>query len=198
MADFSPKALRLILDCEGLNQPGKWPGGASGVTIGIGYDLGYVTVDQYESDWGERLQDESRERLKDAVGLRAIRAKNRAADLVDIRIRRAPSEEIFKERTIPLYTERTRQAFPGFEDLPIDVQGALVSLVYNRGASMVDDSPLDRRREMRAVRDAVAAGDLQEIADQLRAMKRLWVGKGLDGLLARRDAEAALVESAIA
>ena len=43
----------------------------------------------------------------------------------------------------------------------------------------------------------MAAGDLQEIADQIRAMKRLWVGKGVDGLLKRRDAEADLVESSI-
>ena len=198
MPDFSPKALKLILDFEGLNQPGKWPGGSSGVTIGIGYDLGYVTVDQYESDWGERLGEEVRGRLKDAVGLRAVRAKNRTPDLADIRIRRAPSEEVFTQRTIPLYTVRASQAFPGFEGLPDDVQGALVSLVYNRGASMVDDSPEDRRREMRAIRDAVATKDLQEIADQLRAMKRLWIGKGLDGLLTRRDAEAELVESALA
>jgi GH24 family phage-related lysozyme (muramidase) len=55
----------------------------------------------------------------------------------------------------------------------------------------------DSRREMRAVRDAVANGDLQEIANQLRSMKRIWEGKGLDGLLRRRDAEADLVESAI-
>jgi GH24 family phage-related lysozyme (muramidase) len=55
----------------------------------------------------------------------------------------------------------------------------------------------DRRKEMRAVRDAVANQDLQEIADQIRAMKRLWEGKGLDGLLKRRDAEADLVESTI-
>ena len=96
-----------------------------------------------------------------------------------------------------MYTLRASQAFPEFEKLPLDVQGALVSLVYNRGTSMVDDSPEDRRREMRAIRDAVAESDLQEIADELRVMKRLWVGKGLDGLLKRRDAEAELVESAI-
>jgi len=30
MEGFSPKALRLILDFEGLNQPGKWPGGTAG------------------------------------------------------------------------------------------------------------------------------------------------------------------------
>jgi GH24 family phage-related lysozyme (muramidase) len=50
---------------------------------------------------------------------------------------------------------------------------------------------------MRAVRDAVAEGNLQEIADQIRSMKRLWEGKNLGGLLKRRDAEADLVESAI-
>ena len=198
MPDFSGKALRLILEFEGLNQPGNWPGGASGVTIGFGYDLGYVSVDQFESDWGERLRPKVRDRLKKVAGLRAMRAKNRAAELGDIRIRRKASEEVFRQRTIPLYTLRAAQAFPGFEELPLDVQGALVSLVYNRGASMVDDSPEDRRREMRAIRDAVRRADLQEIADQLRAMKRLWLGKGLDGLLRRRDAEAALVESAIA
>lgn len=197
MAEFSKKALNLILEYEGLNQPSKWPGGQSGITIGIGYDLGYLTVDQFESDWGEHLPPETRKRLKAVVGLRAIRAKNRAPVLADIRIKRTNAEEVFKYKTIPLYTLRASQAFPEFEKLPLDVQGALVSLVYNRGTSMVDDSPEDRRREMRAIRDAVAESDLQEIADELRAMKRLWVGKGLDGLLKRRDAEAELVESAI-
>jgi GH24 family phage-related lysozyme (muramidase) len=55
-----------------------------------------------------------------------------------------------------------------------------------------------RRAEMRAVRDAVAVQDLAEIAAQLRAMKRLWEGQGLDGLLRRREAEAQLVESCLA
>ena len=77
--------------------------------------------------------------------------------------------------------------------MPPDAQGALVSLVFNRGPGMDGD----RRREMRAVRDAVARKDLREIAGQIRAMKRLWEGQGLDGLLRRRDAEADLVESAI-
>lgn len=198
MSEFSRKALNLILGHEGLNQPGKWPGGQSGITIGIGYDLGYVTVDQFESDWDDYLVEATRERLKAAVGLRAIRARNRAPELSDIRIRRADAEAVFNDRTLPLYTLRASQAFPGLEELPLDAQGALVSLVYNRGTSMVDDSPEDRRREMRAIRDAVKEGDLEEIAEQLRAMKRLWIGKGLDGLLARRDAEAGLVESTIA
>ena len=191
------KALRLILDAEGMNQPGAWPGGASGITIGIGYDLGYVTVDQFESDWGEFLAAAVRGRLKAVVGFVGLKAKNRAASCADIKVRRADAEEIFRKRMIPRYEFLAMQAFPGLDGLPPEVQGALVSLVYNRGASMVDKPGEDRRREMRAIRDAVEEEDLQEIADQLRSMKRLWVGKGLDGLLARREAEARLVESAI-
>jgi GH24 family phage-related lysozyme (muramidase) len=100
---------------------------------------------------------------------------------------------VFKARTLPLHSRRTEQAFPGVEQLPADAQGALVSLVFNRGPGMEGD----RRREMRAVRDAVAQKDLREIARQIRAMKRIWKGQGLDGLLKRRDAEADLVESCI-
>jgi hypothetical protein len=51
---------------------------------------------------------------------------------------------------------------------------------------------------MRAIRDLVPQANLAGIAAELRSMQRLWVGKGVDGLLRRREAEAALVESCIA
>lgn len=194
---FSKKALRLILDAEGLDQPGKWPGGDSGVTIGIGYDLGYVTEDQFESDWAPYLTVAHREQLKTCIGLRGIKAKNRAPTFADIKIARKAADEVFRERSLPLYQLRAAQAFRGLDKLPLDAQGAIVSLVYNRGTSMVDKPGEDRRKEMRAIRDAVATKDLREISKQLRSMKRLWAGKGLGGLLKRRDAEADLVESCI-
>lgn len=194
---ISAAARKLILDAEGLSAKPDWPGGQSGVTIGFGYDLGYVTVDQFESDWGEALPAPAMARLKDVVGLRVLRAKNRVAGLADIRITRAQAEQIFTLRTLPLYEFRTAQAFPGVDKLPENARGALVSLVYNRGTSMTDNSPEDRRREMRAIRGAVTTGDLKEIATQLRAMKRLWLGKKLDGLITRREQEAKLVESCV-
>lgn len=187
------EALALILDAEGLDQPSQWPGGASGITIGVGYDLGFVTSEQFEEDWSAHLESDQIGRLKDVIGLSGDAARQRAGEFRDIKIVRADAEEVFKERTLPLYSQRTEDAFPGVDQLPANAQGALVSLVFNRGGAMDGD----RRREMRAIRDAVAAGDLQEIANQLRAMKRLWEGKGLDGLLKRRDAEADLVESSI-
>ena len=61
---FSNKALKLIIDFEGINQPGKWPGAQSGITLGYGYDLGYVTVDDFESDWDECFTDEQFGRLR--------------------------------------------------------------------------------------------------------------------------------------
>ena len=187
------EALALILDAEGLDQPSQWPGGASGITIGVGYDLGFATADQFEEDWSPFLSTDEIERLKDVIGLSGDKASQRASEFRDIKIKRADAEQVFKERTLPLYSQRTEAAFPGVDQLPAAAQGALVSLVFNRGAGMNGDS----RREMRAVRDAVAEGNLQEIADQIRSMKRLWEGKNLGGLLKRRDAEADLVESAI-
>ena len=195
---ISKTARDLILETEGFSSKPDWPGGQSGVTIGFGYDLGYVTVDQFESDWGERIKPDARERLKAVVGLRGQRARNRIGELSGLRVSRSAAMAVFDSRTLPLYELRTAQAFPGVEALPEDARGALVSLVYNRGTSMLDSSPDDRRREMRAIRDAVAAGDLAAIAAQLRAMKRLWEGKGLGGLIARREEEAQLVESALA
>jgi GH24 family phage-related lysozyme (muramidase) len=53
----------------------------------------------------------------------------------------------------------------------------------------------DKRKEMRAIRELVKKKDYRGIAKELRAMKRIWEGKGANGLLRRRDAEAALVES---
>jgi len=195
---ISDTARALILEMEGFSTKPDWPGGQSGVTIGFGYDLGYVTVDQFESDWGELVRPDVIQRLKAVIGLRALRARNRIGDLSDIRISRKAADQVFGARTLPLYELRTAQAFPGAEALPEDARGALVSLVYNRGTSMVDNSPEDRRREMRAIREAVAKGDLAEIAAQLRSMKRLWEGQRLGGLIARREEEAQLVESAVA
>lgn len=194
LAPLTDRSRTLILEAEGLNQPGKWPGGASGITIGVGYDLGQVKVDQFVADWGDVLPAAQLERLKTAVGLAGEKAKAAAPALADILVGKDVALKVFLARSAPEYQKKTEGAFPGLDKLPPDAQGALVSLVYNRGTKMDGD----RRTEMRAIRDAVAKGDLKEIAAQLRAMKRLWEGQGLPGLLKRRDAEAALVESCIA
>lgn len=194
---LSDKAVALILESEGLDQPGQWPGGASGVTIGIGYDLGY---EDFAKDWKGVLDAQTFNALLPAVGKKGEEAHSMSFGLRCIRIGRPIAQKVFAESTIPKFEKQTEDAFPGMNVLPADAEGALVSLVYNRGPSTAGD----RRIEMKRIHDLIANFDgsnlkgLQDaIADQFRAMKRLWVGKGLDGLLARRDAEANLVENAV-
>jgi len=198
MSELSPKGLKLILDYEvgggekyylsALKSP-TWPGGESGVTIGIGYDLGYTPRERFNNDW-RALPDDHRDRLAATIGVRGVRAMERARQVRDIVIPWAMAFEVFQRRTLPFWILQTAGAFPGVDGLPWDAQGALVSLVFNRGPLLLGG----RRREMLAIRDLVVQRDLPGIAKQLRAMKRLWHGKGLDGLLARREAEAVLVE----
>jgi GH24 family phage-related lysozyme (muramidase) len=74
--------------------------------------------------------------------------------------------------------------------------GVLVSLVYNRGTSMTDTSGVPgSRKEMRDIRDAVAAGRITDVPAALRAMKRLWP-EG-NGLRDRREREAKLFEEGL-
>jgi GH24 family phage-related lysozyme (muramidase) len=194
MEPLSEKAKNLIFQFEGIDQPSDWPGGDSGITIGLGYDLGYESAGDFQNDWQPLLSAGDFTTLTQVIGLKGAQAQAKASGLKTIKIKSSDSQQVFLERSVPKYQKLTQQAFPGVDDLPADAQGALFSLVYNRGTSMNGDS----RAEMRAIRDLVPKGDLQGIADQLRAMKRLWEGKGLDGLLKRRDAEADLVESCIA
>ncbi|HEY6140232.1 MAG TPA: hypothetical protein VI670_20960 [Thermoanaerobaculia bacterium] len=194
MEPLTEKAKNLIFQYEGIDQPSDWPGGDSGITIGLGYDLGYESAGDFQNDWAPLLSAGDFTTLTQVVGLKGTEAKAKAPSLKTIKIKSSDAESVFLERSVPKYQKLTQQAFPGVDDLPADAQGALFSLVYNRGTSMNGDS----RAEMRAIRDLVPKGDLQGIADQIRAMKRLWEGKGLDGLLKRRDAEADLVESCIA
>jgi GH24 family phage-related lysozyme (muramidase) len=194
---MSERALRLIVDFEGLNQPGKWPGGASGITLGYGYDLGHVSSAQFRDDWVGSFAVNQSQRLARCIGCTGSTARQLASSVADIRCSAADARRVLVSASLPVYIQRTRTAFPGFDVLPLDVQGALVSLVYNRGTRMTDSPGTDNRREMRAIRDLVANGLVVGIAEQLRSMKRLWAGQGMDGLLRRREAEAQLVESAI-
>lgn len=169
-----------------------WPGAHSGVTIGIGYDLGMTGPTIIDDDWRGRIPDTDLERLKVASGVTGTAARDLLPRLDDITIPYEAAEEVFLTESMPTYAQRTRRAFPGVEDLPPDAQAALLSLVYNRGGSMTGS----RRREMAAIRDLVPSGDLDAIAEQLLAMRRLWNENTLPGLHRRREDEAELVAGA--
>lgn len=200
VTQLSDKALKLILDYEvggGESYYNKelkhpcYPGGASGVTIGVGYDLGYNTSEQFTSDWKELLSSSDFGRLAKCLGSKGAIARDLVSSVRDIVVPWAGALTIFKQNTIPRFMKETLKAFPGADQLQPDAFGALVSLVFNRGAAVTGSN----RTEMMNIRNLIGSKDYLAIGNQILDMKHIWVGKGLDGLLKRRDEESALVKS---
>jgi len=205
---LNKKSLDLILEFEvggGENYYNKflkspvWPGEQSGVTIGVGYDLGYVNKAEFSEDWKD-LSKEIFDRLYKVVGIKGYNAKNLIRGLKDITIPWDLALKVFNNKTVTKFYNLTRQTFPNFDNLPEDAKGGLVSLVFNRGNALEGD----RRREMKLIRDGmklVSTFDqkaLTFIANQIRNMKRIWIGGSIEkGMSRRRDAEAKLIEDSL-
>jgi GH24 family phage-related lysozyme (muramidase) len=192
------EAIEFIIDEEGMDQPWKFPGGDSGVTLGHGYDLGGGTESKAEmvNDWKRWLSGNELDRLSIAIGKTGDAARALCPQFSDIKITVEAADEVFFRSTVPKYYQKMLSAFPNADKLPGSAQGALLSLVFNRGTSLKGE----RRQEMLAINELLAGDppyDLEKIAAELRAMKRIWEGKGLNGLITRREREARLVESAI-
>ena len=205
---LSKKSLDLILEFEvggGENYYNKflknptWPEGQSGVTIGIGYDLGYVNKAEFSEDWKD-LPKETFDRLYKVVGIKGYNAKNLIRGLRDITIPWDLALKVFNNKTVTKFWNLTKETFPNFDNLPEDAKGGLVSLVFNRGNALEGD----RRREMKLIRDGmklVSTFDqkaLTFIANQIRSMKRIWIGGSIEkGMSRRRDSEANLIENSL-
>lgn len=196
-------ARSLIVACEVTSevnyrsrlQSPIWPGGESGVTIGIGYDLGYTTASSFRSDWGHLLPKRSVERLAKCCGLTGNSA---AQHIKELRIHTIGWSEanIQFDAYLPNVVGQTEDTFLNCEDLRPDSFGALVSLIYNRGASLSRRS--ERRREMREIYDLMLQRDFNAIPAKIRKMKRLWENDPqARGLLTRRDLEALLFEQGL-
>jgi hypothetical protein len=205
---LNKKSLDLILEFEvggGENYYNKflknpaWPEGQSGVTIGVGYDLGYVNKAEFSQDWKD-LPKETFDRLYKVVGIKGYNAKNLIRGLKDISIPWDLSLKVFNNKTVTKFYNLTKQTFPNFDNLPEDAKGGLVSLVFNRGSALEGD----RRREMKLIRDGMKITNtfdqkaLTFIANQIRSMKRIWIGGSIEkGMSRRRDAEAKLIEESL-
>ncbi len=170
-----------------------WPEGESGVTIGVGYDLGYQSKSQIEKDWRGQIPDADLEDLLAVTGLKKQAARARINSLRHISIPIEAAQKVFLTATLPNWAKITAKTYPGVEKLPADAQAMLLSLVFNRGPSL---SNKNSRKEMRAIKPLVALGDRAGIAAQIRSMKRIWEGRRLGGLLKRRDKEAEMIENA--
>lgn len=159
----------------------------SGVTIGIGYDLGQQPKPVIRSDWAEHPQVSLLPRASGVHGSRAISLTQELQSVV------TPYElayDVFADTSVVEYYRIALRAFGSeFNNLHPNARGALVSVVYNRGGNT--NCNTDSRREMcNIARIGVPNHDYVYIAGEIRSMKRLWSDKGLRD---RRDQEAELV-----
>lgn len=197
---ISDDALKLIVLFEVTSealytqryQKPVWPGGESGVTIGIGYDLGYVTPEWFQEDWKGHLSPALIARLTPCCLKRGAAAKALTPRLKDVRVPWQVAYPQFKGVLIPRYTGLTVSKLPSAaKSLHPDCLGALVSLVYNRGAPFRSEKP--RFRQMKRIRQHLEQDELCQVPGEYLDMRALWAGKPkMKGLVTRRELEAAL------
>jgi GH24 family phage-related lysozyme (muramidase) len=187
----------LILEFETGGQSGydphpEWPGGASGITVGVGYDCGYYSGSVIDSDW-KALEQKSRVRLERVSGQTGQRARGTLPTVRDIYVEWQIATDVFDNVDVAREFANAKRAMPGFEDLRPNTQAAMISLGFNRGWSMIGPN----RIEMRDIRDGgVPPRDYERIAIDLRKMERVWRGTSIErGMTRRREAEAKLVET---
>jgi len=175
-----------------------FPGGESGITIGVGFDLRHTTKAAFQSLWGPHLSAPVMKTLLQDVGRQGAKVRAEELKAQGVEIPFSAAWAVFIEKSLPDYYQRTETIYPSLGKLPGTCQAVLVSLVYNRGNSLAGAS----RGEMRVIQDILAEAAqshnpmaskseiLASIADQLISMQRLWPKQS--GLVRRRKKEARL------
>lgn len=164
------------------------PGGASGPTVGIGFDLGTQTPAEIRAAWASSPYVDALASGSGVVGPDACNAWR--AQHQGIRIPYDDAIRTFTAHDWPRYSAMAARAYRnGWAGLTYPHQAALTSNGYNRGFSFLGS----RRTEMREVRDTcVPSNNAPCTAGQLRASCRVWDSQPdiRKGLCARRHAEA--------
>jgi hypothetical protein len=198
LRDVIEKAKAFLLKAEALPPHPYWPGGSSGITIGVGWDVGYHTAETIPETWGE-LGTETIARLQRAAGKKGTAADRVLPEVRSLNIPRGIAVDVLERSLRDEYYPLVSRLFPGLDRLPTEAQVVFLSVVFNRGPSMGHDpdwktaKEVDRRWEMRRMRADVERGDIFGIYAHLGTMKRLWEQAGPRGLPIRRRDEQALI-----
>lgn len=179
----------------------KWPhfpGYASGITIGVGYDLRFNPKEDFIDAWGDYLPINYINELEKDIGKKGTKDRARELKEMGISIPFKYAWPVFVNNILPEYYNRTESIYPLLKDLPDLCRSVLVSLVFNRGTKLSGST----RREMKNIRDILSLVDIENITknesknillsveDEILSMKRLWAPQS--GLIKRRQSEANL------
>lgn len=189
--NISSLAVKSIIgwECGGeaeYNPNPEWPGEESGITIGIGYDLGQTPANEITKAWGPHVSADDLEVLVGLSGKTGAAAQTLLPHVRHLLFLWEAASAVFADSTLPTHYARTLRVYPQAETLHGHCCGALVSLVFNRGPSITGD----RRAEMAEIKKLLIANDLVAIPAQFEAMQRLWPDSR--GLRRRRREEAEL------
>jgi len=172
-----------------------WRTTSSGVTVLIGYDVGQYSKERIYNDLNGLIKDEDIKLLQSVAGMKGSNAYYNGLPKVKYKLKFTWDEalNVFKKRTLPSFTKDTANAFAlSYDRLHPHSNGALTSIVYNRGSSMSGDS----RKEMRWIKYNISVNKEDRVPSDIKSMKRLW-GPSLKGLWLRRDAEAKLFQEGL-
>ena len=175
---------------EGHNGKPYWPGGASGVTLDPGIDLGHAKPEFVRSFQGVLFSADQWQQLEMVVGLKGEEAKNTLASipaLQAIRISSAAAEQVLPYAAKP-YWEGIVSRFPSLADehTLATVQTVLLSLSYNRGYG---------NKGLEVLSAPLSDGNWPEVASVVGNMQQ---DHSLEGIRNRRRWEAALIEAELA
>lgn len=173
----------------------EWPGGASGITIGIGYDLGYATKEKISADWKGKVSPEMLIVMQKCAGISGTNAQKLLKSVKNaILIPWDDAIDVFTNRDIPQWIAQVKSVLPNCDKLNSTCLGVLVSLAYNRGTGGFNSST-DRNKEMVEIKTYMKNQQFEKIPDALRRMARIW--PNMKGLQKRRKREADLFEQGL-
>lgn len=181
--------LDWIHHFEGHQGTAYWPGGASGVTLDPGLDLGHADPDLIRRLVTPRLTAEQAAALEKILGLRgtaAQQALQHQSALKTIRVDLQTARELFPHIARPFWKGTVRR-FPNLAGSPAPPQAhtAMLSLAYNRG---------DQNAHLQALADPIQRADWRRLGELIGAMQQ---DHPLAGIRERRRAEGDLILSAL-
>lgn len=165
------------------------PEAFSGITVGIGFDFGYHTQEEIFEAWSDIMSPINMSKLYLIAGLKAEKARAALHYVSAIKFDWDACYYVFENFSLQRSAQSLASVFIGVEKLRYKAQGAMLSLVYNRGAAITGE----RRFEMGVICKAINRSyvNYDVIALQIRQMKKYWT---LPGLISRREWEASEVE----